>query len=801
MNRNKARSLRFLIPALMATLSLVSILVVTYLQQYRHKNDLIHDSLEELHADMASLQYDLNDNLAIGNLVEARERLLLAALAPNVHAIILGNAKHEVLLASRNSWRRQSAEKVTPHYDRAFAQQAMERGGYQIEWPAAESEDYTVTVYYPMNLSSIGPGTIRSIDSGVLFIEYDLNLPLAKARTNAYLEALWLSSMNLTVIAILGLIIHFRLTRRIGKLVEVTSGLKHRQLSARSALDGLDEIAKLSRAIDNMADRWLEAENTLDVARQQADAANQAKSEFLAKISHEIRTPIHGIVGVTSLLQDTALSQLQQQQAGIILKSAEGLLALVNDILDISKIEAGKMVVEIAEFELNKVMEEVVDIVAFKAYEKNVEIAYLIDAGIPDRLIGDGTRLKQILLNLANNAAKFTDQGEIVLTVASENRDNDRISLEFKVSDSGCGIQTYRLSELFQPFNQIDNSITRNTGGTGLGLYICKQLAELMAGTIDVQSEFGVGSKFSVSLPFEISPAPPASPSDLKLLGYEVLLCDRQGIARSSLKQKLEALGAKINETDNFQLTKSLLLKSTASTNSRRLAFINFELAQNAVMNNLTELNNYCILNNIGLIYLANLNDFSIAECKTLPNIAYLYKPYRQSDIDTCLAGIIPGSVDTNATPAQHQHTALDTSENRPDLKILVVEDNSVNQFVMQGYLKRLGYSVELAKNGIAAIEHLKNTEYDLVLMDCQMPEMDGITATKIIRHPDSGTKRPAVPIIAVTAHAYETDKAECLSAGMDDFIAKPIKPETLKSVIAKWTRKIAVSHSGNLVP
>lgn len=791
MNRNKVYSLRFLLPTMLAVLSLVNVALVTYMQLYHAKNTLIQENIVELNAQMASLQYDLSDDLAINNMVGARERILTAALKPNIRNIILANSQNKVILATRNSWRNQPAQKVTSHYDTNIARQVIDRQNYQTKLPGSGETEFIVTVYYSLDLGMIQSGIIRSNEQGVLFVEYDLSLPLAKAQADAFIEAFWHSCLNLSVIAILGLTIHTRITRRMGQLVDVTSRLKHQHLTLRSALSGRDEIALLSAAIDNMADRWLEAENTLEASRRQANAANQAKNEFLAKVSHEIRTPLNGIIGMSSLLQDTPLSQAQRQQVDIIEKCAEGLLALVNDIMDISKIEAGKMDLELAEFDLNILVEEVVSVTAFKAYEKHLDIAYLIEPSIPNRLIGDAFRLKQILLNLTSNAVKFTNHGEVSLTLGIISRDSAEISLMFAVNDSGCGIPQHRLAELFIPFNQIDSSITRNSSGTGLGLYISSQLAKMMGGMITVHSEFGVGSNFSVTLPFLIAPMVQEASLTPNLQGYDVLICDNKGIGRSSLKQKMELMGANVIETDNCQFAISTLLKTASSANPIRLAFINSSLNPVTTIDDLAELRNHPKLNQTELIWIANLNDFSIAKSKAFQNHAILYKPYRQSDLNICLAGFIGNSANLKSPVIPLRESASTITENFSHLKVLVVEDNNVNQFVIQGYLKRLGYTIETASNGISAIEHLRNQDYDLVLMDCQMPEMDGITATKIIRDPHSGVKRPTVPIIAVTAHAHENDKAQCLSAGMNDFISKPIKLKTLKNLIMKWTNKL----------
>ena len=778
MIRPQFYNLRFLIPVVLAGLSLISISLATYIRLEHARSHLISTRIDELNAQMNSLQYDLTDNLATNNIDLARERLLLAALLPDIHAIILANSNDEVLLASRNGWRRQSAAKVTPYYDSQMAQKARELSSYQQNWPETHGSDVIVSMYYSIDLGAIQAGIIRSTDRGVLFVEYDLSLPLKKARNEALTEAFWLASLNLSVIVILGLVIHFKITRRISHLLAVTSALKHQQLHTRSRLSGKDEIATLSAAIDSLADRWQEAETILEASKEEADAANQAKSEFLAKISHEIRTPINGVIGVTSLLEDTPLTQLQRQHTDMIQKSAEGLLALINDVLDISKIEAGKMTIEPTEFELNRLLEEVIAIIAIKACEKNVEIAYLIDTAIPDRLIGDVTKLRQILLNLANNAVKFTDHGEISITVKAETRPSDNITLSFTITDSGIGIPEHKISELFLPFNQVNSSITRPNSGTGLGLFISKQLAEVMGGAISVKSELGRGSTFTVTLPFSIAKNLHPMQPPIDLHGYRILICDTPSVSRAFLKQKLESMGADIIATDTYQMAKAALSKP--SNNAIQIALINFNLASFSTSDPILELTK----NQSKIACIANFNDFSIVKSELLENKFILYKPFRQSDINACLLSLTKAKTETDTAEEIHEKII----PNHFNIKVLLVEDNNVNQFVICGYLKRLGYSVITAGDGRAAIEQLKNSDFSLVLMDCQMPEMDGITATKIIRNPESGARWPGIPIIAVTAHAYEKDRLECLAAGMNDFISKPIKADLLKTMIKKWT-------------
>lgn len=785
MNRHQAHCLRFLIPVLLAGLSLISILLTTQIRLDHARNYLIHDRINDLNVQITSLQYDLTDDLAVNNIDGARERLLLAAILPNVHAIILADAHDQVLLASRNSWRKQQATHVVPSYNAQFAQIAREQGVYQQSWQDSSHQGLIISIYYSINLGVVQSGTIRSNERGVLFVEYDLSQELLKRRHEALIEASWLAGLNLSVIVILGLIIHFRITRRIGHLVKVTSALKSQHLGYRSQLSGKDEIAKLSAAIDSMADRWQEAETTLEAAKEQANSANQAKSEFLAKISHEIRTPINGVIGMTSLLQDTTLSQHQRHHTDIIQKSAEGLLALINDVLDISKIEAGKMDLESSEFDINHLLEEVIGIIAFKACEKNIEVAYFVDPAIPDFLIGDATRLKQILLNLANNAVKFTDHGKIVLTVEVKTTLDNHITLVFAVKDTGIGIPADRLEELFLPFNQIHNPITRNTGGTGLGLNISKQLAEMMSGSISLMSQANVGSTFKVTLPFEIS-ITPGSGSNRELLNWRILICDQPGVGRQSLKQMLERMGGEVVEMDNCEDAKSVLLKESTSENVFKLALINFSLASTDTINHLAELKQYPELDQLIIVCVANLNDFSIAKSKAAENRFVLYKPFRRSDLNTCISGVIEKNIPLPISSVIN----TETNNTGSGIRILVAEDNSVNQFVVRGYLKRLGYSVDIVDNGITAIEYLKDNDYALVLMDCQMPIMDGIDATKIIRNPESGVRWPGIPIIALTAYAYESDRLQCLSAGMNDFLSKPIKPEVLKALLGKWTIK-----------
>jgi two-component system, sensor histidine kinase and response regulator len=715
--------------------------------------------------------------------------------------------------------------RLVPDTNRRFAR---ENSRAHFDFVDPTDGVHYVEFFKPVLASSNGESELfadsNSSQIVIGYVQVGLTLERLNKQTRAFLFSITIVTVLVILIGILTtLILTRKLISPIRRLAGITQDISNGKIDHVIQISGKDETSELAAAFSVMLERLRDyrkeveshhrtleervAQRTIElkqkteeaeVLAQRATEASLSKSQFLANMSHEIRTPMNGVLGMTELLLGTDLNEKQRHLAETVSRSGEALLTVLNDILDYSKIEAGKLELESIPFDLRECVEEVMQLFAENAHQKGLELACQLDEDIPSALQGDPWRLRQILTNLVGNALKFTERGEVFVHVSALEKEEDYARLCFEVHDTGIGIAPEIREHIFEAFSQADGTTTRRYGGTGLGLAITKQLCEIMGGEISVEGTLNKGSifRFTVCLKTRSDPLQPKVSSHVDLKGTRVLIVDDNATNRNILHHQVLSYGMRSGCAENGQNALEMLKKAIAMGDPYELAILDMMMPWMNGLELARAIKADSAIASVQLILLTSISQDYDSETMYSHGIsAHLTKPVRQSRLYNCVASAL-GSQSGKNPQLMSESSDGDKANTFPGARVLLAEDQPINQEVARCMMEIFGCRVEVVSNGQEALDALSKTPYDLVFMDCQMPELDGYAAAQIFRERESQAAKNQsgqaqsirrTPIIALTAHAMQGDREQCIAAGMDDYLSKPFNRDRLFAVLKRW--------------